>query len=120
MNYTLFLDVWVSALNANSRQALHDLWAPYDVATPETLDTIYDMACGGIRKIREAIGLSRISFSESYGISCRTIEDWEAGRRTPPAYINTLLAYAVLTDVLAMRKEFVPVHTRPLSPETSL
>ena len=38
-----------------------------------------------IRELRESINMSRKEFSNHTGIPIRTLEDWEAGRRTPPA-----------------------------------
>ena len=46
-----------------------------------------------IKELRESIGMSRKEFSEHTGIPVRTLEDWEAGRRTPPDYVLRLLAY---------------------------
>lgn len=43
--------------------------------------------------IRKEMGLSRKAFSEHLGIPLRTIEDWEAGKRTPPEYIPRLIKY---------------------------
>ena len=37
-----------------------------------------------IKELRESTGMSRKEFSEHTGIPVRTLEDWEAGRRTPP------------------------------------
>ena len=37
-----------------------------------------------IKELRESIGMSRKEFSEHTGIPVRTLEDWEAARRTPP------------------------------------
>ncbi len=48
-----------------------------------------------IKDIRENTGMSRKGFSEHTGIPVRTLEDWEAGRRTPPEYIPRLLAYQI-------------------------
>ena len=45
-----------------------------------------------IKELRESIGLSRKEFSLHVGIPVRTLEDWEAGRRTPPEYIPRLIA----------------------------
>lgn len=46
-----------------------------------------------IRKLREETGLNRKKFALHFGIPLRTIEDWEAGRRTPPEYIPRLIKY---------------------------
>ena len=48
-----------------------------------------------IKELRESSGMSRKEFSEHTGIPVRTLEDWEAGRRTPPEYIPMLLAYQI-------------------------
>ena len=51
-----------------------------------------------IKSIRSFSGLSQKAFSEKYHIPKRSIEDWETGKRHAPAYIYTLLAFAVYTD----------------------
>ena len=48
-----------------------------------------------IKDLRESTGMSRKEFSEHTGIPVRTLEDWEAGRRTPPEYIPRLLAFQI-------------------------
>ena len=53
-----------------------------------------------IKGLRESIGLSRKEFSEHVGIPVRTLEDWEAGRRTPPEYIPRLIAYQLKYEEL--------------------
>ena len=53
-----------------------------------------------IRKLRESIGLTRKEFSEHIGIPVRTLEDWEAGRRTPPEYIPRLISYQLKYEEL--------------------
>ena len=113
MNYTLFSDVWESALKSESPEAFHNIWDKYGIATEDALDTIYAMAYGGPRGIRAALGFSQVSFAESYGLSRRTLEDWEAGRRLPPSYLVKLLGYAVLTDLEAIQHEFIPAPATP-------
>lgn len=53
-----------------------------------------------IKELRESIKLSRKEFSEHVGIPVRTLEDWEAGRRTPPEYIPRLIAYQLKYEEL--------------------
>ena len=53
-----------------------------------------------IKGLRESIGLSRKEFSVHVGIPVRTLEDWEAGRRTPPEYIPRLIAYQLKYEEL--------------------
>ena len=48
------------------------------------------------KKIKE---LSK-EFSEHTGIPIRTLEDWEAARRTPPEYIPRLIAYQLKYEEL--------------------
>ena len=58
-----------------------------------------------IKELRENTGMSRKEFSEHTGIPVRTLEDWEAGRRTPPEYIPRLLAYQMkFEDIFAEKK----------------
>ena len=58
-----------------------------------------------IKELRESTGMSRKEFSEHTGIPVRTLEDWEAGRRTPPEYIPRLLAYQIkYEDIFAEKK----------------
>lgn len=52
-----------------------------------------------VSDLRSLIGLSRSEFSRRYGIPIRTMEDWEAGRRTPPEYVVSLLERVVKEDV---------------------
>ena len=46
-----------------------------------------------ITELREGVGENRKDFSAHTGIPVRTLEDWEAGRRTPPEYIPRLIEY---------------------------
>ena len=57
-----------------------------------------------VAEIRAATGLSQTRFSELLGVSVRTLQDWEQGRRAPSGAARTLLAIAakhpeVLKDV---------------------
>ncbi len=49
--------------------------------------------------------MNRKEFSEYTGIPIRTLEDWEAGRRTPPEYVPRLLAYMLKYEELVMSME---------------
>ena len=60
-------------------------------------------AAGKIKELRESTGMSRKEFSEHTGIPVRTLEDWEAGRRTPPEYIPRLLGYQVKYEELVRK-----------------
>lgn len=58
-----------------------------------------------IKELRESTGMSRKEFSEHTCIPVRTLEDWEAGRRTPPEYIPQLIAYQLKYEKLVEGKE---------------
>lgn len=53
-----------------------------------------------IRELRESTGMNRREFSEHTKIPIRTLEDWEAGRRTPPEYIPRLIAFQLKYEKL--------------------
>ena len=57
-----------------------------------------------IKELRESKGMNRKEFSEYTGIPIRTLEDWEAGRRTPPEYVPRLLVYMLKYDELVEKK----------------
>ena len=58
-----------------------------------------------IKNLRESTGMNRREFSDHTGIPLRTLEDWEAGRRTPPEYVPRLLAYMLKYEELVGREE---------------
>ena len=47
-----------------------------------------------ITSIREKTGLSQARFAQLLGISVRTLQDWEQGRRAPSGAARTLLMVA--------------------------
>jgi putative transcriptional regulator len=47
-----------------------------------------------IGKIRDKTGLSQARFAELLGVSVRTLQDWEQGRRAPSGAARTLLLIA--------------------------
>ena len=51
-----------------------------------------------VKEIRTLTGLSQARFAEKYGIPKRTLEKWEQGETTPPAYLVKLLERAVKED----------------------
>lgn len=53
-----------------------------------------------ITALREGVGENRKEFSIHTGIPVRTLEDWEAGRRTPPEYIPRLIEYQMKYEKL--------------------
>jgi putative transcriptional regulator len=47
-----------------------------------------------IAQTRERTGLSQARFAQLLGVSVRTLQDWEQGRRAPSGAARTLLAVA--------------------------
>jgi putative transcriptional regulator len=83
-----------------SRDAKRDLGA-------ELLQSVREMNAGKgkvvaqvevppVTNARMKSGLSQAQFSELLGVSVRTLQDWEQGRRQPSAAARTLIAIAEL------------------------
>ena len=47
-----------------------------------------------VSEIRNKVGLSQSRFAELLGVSVRTLQDWEQGRRAPSGAARTLLLIA--------------------------
>jgi putative transcriptional regulator len=47
-----------------------------------------------VASVREKTGLSQARFAELLGVSVRTLQDWEQGRRAPSGAARTLLTIA--------------------------
>ena len=47
-----------------------------------------------VSEIRERTGLSQKQFAELLGVSARTLQEWEQGRRAPSGAARTLLRIA--------------------------
>ena len=47
-----------------------------------------------VAKTREKTGLSQARFAQLLGVSLRTLQDWEQGRRAPSGAARTLLMVA--------------------------
>jgi putative transcriptional regulator len=71
----------------------------------ELLDSIREIKAGKgksfrvstpeqIIETRAAVGVSQSEFADLLGISCRTLQDWEQGRRQPNQSAQSLLTIA--------------------------
>ena len=47
-----------------------------------------------VTRIREGTGLSQARFAQLLGVSVRTLQEWEQGRRSPSGAARTLLLIA--------------------------
>ena len=47
-----------------------------------------------VAQVRSKTGLSQARFAQLLGVSVRTLQDWEQGRRAPSGAARTLLAMA--------------------------
>lgn len=56
-----------------------------------------------IKTLCEAHGISQTALARRFDIPLRTVQDWHAGRRTPPAYVVNMLS--VLLDYDQREKE---------------
>lgn len=56
-----------------------------------------------VARIREKTGLSQARFAELLGVSVRTLQDWEQGRRMPSGAARTLLMVAADNPQLLLR-----------------
>ena len=52
------------------------------------------MTVPAVASIRERTGLSQAKFSSLLGVSVRTLQEWEQGRRAPSGAARTLLMVA--------------------------
>ena len=73
--------------------------------TEQCVEVIIMSIAERITELRESVGENRSEFSKHTGIPVRTIEDWEAGRRTPPEYIPRLIAYQLKYEEIVKRQD---------------
>ena len=50
-----------------------------------------------IKEARESIGMSRAEMSRQFEIPIRTLEDWDAGKSSPPPYVAKLIIEKLLS-----------------------
>ncbi|MBQ7991432.1 MAG: helix-turn-helix domain-containing protein [Solobacterium sp.] len=63
-----------------------------------------------IREMRNQLGETQSEFAARYQIPFRTIQNWEAGVRTPPAYITNLLEARVQADLVNRKTVILPEY----------
>ena len=55
---------------------------------------VTEVTLSPITAARQAVGLSQVQFAELMGVSVRTLQQWEQGRRSPSGAAKTLLRIA--------------------------
>lgn len=63
-----------------------------------------------IRELRKELGDTQSEFADRYQIPFRTIQNWEAGIRKPPKYIEVLLEERVRNDLINRRTAVLPKY----------
>lgn len=58
-----------------------------------------------IKELRLNSNMTQKEFGKYFGISQRTIEGWESGRRNPPEYLVELIKYKLEKERIEMLKE---------------
>lgn len=53
------------------------------------------VALSAVTEARASMGMSQLDFAELLGVSPRTLQEWEQGRREPTGAAKTLLLVAV-------------------------
>lgn len=51
-----------------------------------------------IAEICEAYGYSQTALAKKFEIPLRTMQDWYAGRRTPPAYVTNMMVKLLIIE----------------------
>lgn len=122
--------IWGEALAAPDRDMYVSEWSTSSIWTDGDdllevaayLGQLWDVAHMSVRDIRTAAGLTQAAMASRFCIPQRTIEDWCAGKRTPPDYVRLMMAEALglirrLSDPtggMNMEKRYVVVD-RPIS-----
>jgi len=61
--------------------------------TPEAkLRVFYNPAVPNVRRLRKRLGITQAEFAKRFGLSRRTVEQWEQGRTVPDRPARILLA----------------------------
>nr|VFJ70651.1 MAG: transcriptional regulator, XRE family [Candidatus Kentron sp. FW] len=88
----------ITELELIERDSKRDIWQ-------ETLDAVVAIKAGktghvetvelpSVTRARQGVGLSQSRFAALLGVSVRTLQDWEQGRRKPSGAANSLIRIA--------------------------
>jgi putative transcriptional regulator len=62
-----------------------------------------------VRRIRKKLDMSQKAFAEYFGVSLRTVQDWEQGRRVPSGASRNFL-FVIDREPEAVRRALVHQH----------
>jgi putative transcriptional regulator len=82
------MDTELEQFQADLLKSVRDMKAGRAARVTEVEPTVASSA-------RTAVGLSQSAFAALLGVSVRTLQDWEQGRREPTGAARTLLRVAV-------------------------
>ena len=111
MRYKDFCGILTAAENTSKMESLYIEIGTCGISDEDgaqkALDLIWEMKYAklNVKHIRKVTQLSQARFAAKYEIPIRTYEQWEAEKRTPPAYVYRLLAWAVFSDLYGISKE---------------
>ena len=69
-----------------------------------------------LQELRMRLGATQKEFAARYHIPLRTVQNWEAGARTPPAYVQELLEQRIRSDLLNRKTTILPLSSPRKSP----
>lgn len=108
MTDKLFATIWADAQAATDPDAFASDWATSSAILPaedpeadidmdlvSSLQALWHVAHDPVRDLLGLLGLSQTGCAIRFCIPLRTIQDWVADKRTPPAYIRLMVAEAV-------------------------
>lgn len=93
-------------------EAQRDLAAELLEAVKEMKSGKVSVVFSPVQQARQCTGLSQSRFAALLGVSVRTLQEWEQGRKQPSGAARTLLAIAVANPeaLLAVANGYNPVQ----------
>ena len=82
------MDKELERFQADLLQSVHDMKAGKAARTTR-------VELSPVAEARARVGISQRAFADLLGVSLRTLQDWEQGRRSPSGAAKTLLRIAV-------------------------
>ena len=100
MKYEMFAKIYKEAIERDGKEAFVEEWAGdwLNEKVTNEIDAVYTLAHSTLEETRKKYGYSRAAFGRAYDIPVRTLEDWDAGKRSPQSYVKMMLDYALFND----------------------